>query len=213
VTYKTCFGVDDCIYWHLIHWTRDYRQLQRYRYFHTSQFTIKHALGFSVFTSRILATDFIRVSLSLQTTTKFSFHSLLPLLSLFCNCQFRRLDSFQFLCSQVISRQVGVSKLDSIQLIFLYNHIARTTRKTQPFYFWLGMFTAPLHSNESYSIVACVFVASGMCLPSRYLATNVYTDFAILAFGHHVTIHKSSRWIPHFVYTFHWHLCHFTVSQ
>jgi hypothetical protein len=28
-----------------------------YRYFHTLQFTVTHALGFSVFTSRILATD------------------------------------------------------------------------------------------------------------------------------------------------------------
>jgi hypothetical protein len=35
---------------------------------HTLQFTVAHALGFSVFTSRILATDFITVSLSLQIT-------------------------------------------------------------------------------------------------------------------------------------------------
>jgi hypothetical protein len=31
---------------------------------------------------------------------KFSFHRLIPLLPLFCNCQFRRLDSIQFLSSQ-----------------------------------------------------------------------------------------------------------------
>jgi hypothetical protein len=32
-------------------------------------------------------------------------------------------------------------------------------RKTQPLYCWEVLFTAPLHSNGSYSIVACVFVA------------------------------------------------------
>jgi hypothetical protein len=35
---------------------------------HTFQLTVKHALGFSVFTSCILATDFITVSLTLQVT-------------------------------------------------------------------------------------------------------------------------------------------------
>jgi hypothetical protein len=35
---------------------------------HTSKFPVAHTLGFSVYTSRILATDFITVSLSLQIT-------------------------------------------------------------------------------------------------------------------------------------------------
>jgi hypothetical protein len=35
-------------------------------------------------------------------------------------------------------------------------------------------FTAPSHSNGSYPIVACVFVAAGMCLPSRCLETGVH---------------------------------------
>jgi hypothetical protein len=46
----------------------------------------------------------------------------------------------------------------------------------------------PLHSNGSYSSVACVFVAEGTYLPSRCLAMNVYPDFTIPAFGRHVTI-------------------------
>jgi hypothetical protein len=49
-----------------------------------------------------------------------------------------------------------------------------------------GVFKAPLLSNGSYSIVACVFVAAGMCLPTRYLAMNVYSDFAIPVFGRRV---------------------------
>jgi hypothetical protein len=39
---------------------------------HTSRFTVTHALGFSVFTSRVLATDLI-VSLSLQITDEVFF--------------------------------------------------------------------------------------------------------------------------------------------
>jgi hypothetical protein len=40
-----------------IHTTRIYRQLQRYSYFHTLQFTVTHALEFEIFSSRILAMD------------------------------------------------------------------------------------------------------------------------------------------------------------
>jgi hypothetical protein len=47
---------------------------------------------------------------------------------------------------------------------------------------------APLHNNGSYSTVACVFIAAGMCLPSRCLALNVYSVFAVPAFDRHVTI-------------------------
>jgi hypothetical protein len=56
VTYKTAFGLDDWIYWHLIHTTRGYKQLQRYRY--STHFTVHRytRIRFSVFTSRILAT-------------------------------------------------------------------------------------------------------------------------------------------------------------
>jgi hypothetical protein len=51
-----------------------------------------------------------------------------------------------------------------------------------------GVFTTTLHSNGSYSLVACIFFAVGMCLPSHYLAMNVYSDFTIPAFGSHATI-------------------------
>jgi hypothetical protein len=37
--------------------TRDYRQYSAIVDLHTLQFTVTHALGLSVFTSRILATD------------------------------------------------------------------------------------------------------------------------------------------------------------
>jgi hypothetical protein len=50
------------------------------------------------------------------------------------------------------------------------------------------MITAQLHSNGNYLVVTCVFVAAGMCLPSRCLAMKIYSDFAIPAFGSHVAI-------------------------
>jgi hypothetical protein len=50
-------GLDDWFYWHLIHTARNYRQCSTIAILHTLQFTVTHALGSSVFTSRILATD------------------------------------------------------------------------------------------------------------------------------------------------------------
>jgi hypothetical protein len=57
-TYKTGFGLDDWIYCTLYtHTTQNYRQYSAIAILHTFQFTVAHALGFSAFTSRILATD------------------------------------------------------------------------------------------------------------------------------------------------------------
>jgi hypothetical protein len=50
------FGSDDCVYWHLVHSTRVYREYSALADLHTLQFTVIYALGFSVFTSRILTT-------------------------------------------------------------------------------------------------------------------------------------------------------------
>jgi hypothetical protein len=79
-----------------------------------------------------------------------------------------------------------------VNWILLYSHFAWTTPKTQPFSYWEGVFAAPMHSNGSYSIVVCVFFAVGMCLPSRSLATNIYSTFTIPASGPHNTILRVS---------------------
>jgi hypothetical protein len=50
-----------------------------------------------------------------------------------------------------------------------------------------------LHSNRSYSIVACVFVATRVCLPSSCLVMDVSSSFTIPAFGRHDTIYCVSR--------------------
>jgi hypothetical protein len=49
----------------------------------------------------------------------------------------------------------------------------RTHRKHRFQYCCEGAFTAPLHCNGSYSIVACLFVFAGMCFPSRCRATHM----------------------------------------
>jgi hypothetical protein len=70
------------IYTLYIHTIRDYRQLQRYRYsIHTFQFTVTQALGFSAFTSRILATDLSQSHCHFNPHMKSSWHSLIPFLT------------------------------------------------------------------------------------------------------------------------------------
>jgi hypothetical protein len=102
VTYKTGFILDDWICCTLyIHTTRNYRQYSAIAILHTFQFTLTHALGFSFFTSLILATDLSQSHCSFNSQMESSFHSLVPFLTLLCGCQFRRLDSIQFLYSQV----------------------------------------------------------------------------------------------------------------
>jgi hypothetical protein len=63
------------------------------------------------------------------------------------------------------------------------------TRRKHSLFYWKGVFIAPLLSNGSYSIVACVCVAAGMCLPSHSIEMAVYSDFTIPTFGRQFTIY------------------------
>jgi hypothetical protein len=102
MTYKTSSGLDDWIYCTLyIHTTLYCRQYSAIADLHTLQFSFTHALGFSVFTSRILATKLQQSHCHFRSHMKTSFPSLISFLPLFCNFQFRTLDSIQFLCSKV----------------------------------------------------------------------------------------------------------------
>jgi hypothetical protein len=64
----------------------------------------KPITGFSVFTSRILATELSQSHYNFNSHMKSSYHSLIPFLLLFCWCQFRRLDSIQYLLDCCTSR-------------------------------------------------------------------------------------------------------------
>jgi hypothetical protein len=110
---------------------RDYKQLQLYRY--STHFTVHRCtrIGFSVFTSRILAMDLITVSLSLKITHEAFFSEPNSFLAMI-------LDSIQFLCSQA---HIPAGWSLEIRLDFspalccrtlLYNHSAGNTQKTQP---------------------------------------------------------------------------------
>jgi hypothetical protein len=78
VTYKVGFEFDDWIYWTLyIHTTRDYRQYSVIANLRTLKFIVAHALGFSVFTSRILATDSSQSHCRFKSHMESSFHSII----------------------------------------------------------------------------------------------------------------------------------------
>jgi hypothetical protein len=109
-------------------------------FLHTFQFTVAHTLGFSVFTSCILAMDFSQSHCHFKSHMKSSFHSLIPFLPLSCNCQFRILDLVQFVHSQVhipagwrpeLNSSIPTAPVLSC-LTHPYNHFAWTTQKTRP---------------------------------------------------------------------------------
>jgi hypothetical protein len=78
---------------------------------HILEFTVTHALGFSVFTSRILATDFITLSTSLQITHEV----FLAPPNFFLVIILQLPNQFNSPAPKLISWQAGVSKLDSTQ--------------------------------------------------------------------------------------------------
>jgi hypothetical protein len=70
--------------------------------------------------------------------------------------------------------------------------LSRRTHKNTPSS--IALFTAPSHSNGSYPVVACVFLVTGICLPSRYSATDLHITmwhFNGRLFWHHF----SSFWM------------------
>jgi hypothetical protein len=61
------------------------------------------------------------------------------------------------------------------------NHIENTTCDTGS----IVAFTAPSHSSGSYPIVSWIFVAAGMCLPSRCLETGLHVRIFIVETNFH----------------------------
>jgi hypothetical protein len=74
--------------------------------------------------------------------------------------------------------RVSSPELDTILILAAWvpRFIAsrRTDRKHRFLYCCKGVFRASLHSDRSYPIVACLFVAAGMCLPSPCLAMGIH---------------------------------------
>jgi hypothetical protein len=53
------------------------------------------------------------------------------------------------------------------------------------------IFTAPLHRNGSYPIVACIFIVTGMCLPCRCLAMGLNVTICCCMYNdwYHLHLH------------------------
>jgi hypothetical protein len=86
VTYKNNFGLDDWIYCTLhIHTARDYRKYSAIADIHTFQFTVTHAIGYSVFTIRILATDLAPFYFNFKSHMKSSLRCLITFLPFLLN--------------------------------------------------------------------------------------------------------------------------------
>jgi hypothetical protein len=107
-----------------IHTVRDCRQYSTIAILHTLQFTVTHALGLSVFTSRILATGLSQSHCNFKSHVKSSGHSLIPFLTFLFN-HFRLLSSE---LNPILSTTVLYSEL-RILTVPCYNSSAWTPRK------------------------------------------------------------------------------------
>jgi hypothetical protein len=97
---KRGFGLDLL---HLIHsYSSGPQAVQRYCCSTHFQFTVAHALRFSVFTGRILATGLSQLHCNFKSHVKSSCHSLIPFLPLSCSCQFRKLNSTTLVCFSIL---------------------------------------------------------------------------------------------------------------
>jgi hypothetical protein len=152
-----------------LHTVRDYTQYSALAILHTSQFTVAHALGFSVFTSRILATDISQSHCNFKSHAKCSFHSLIPFLPLFCSCQFRRLVLTTVLYSYLVTTPS--------HLICPFITPPHGPHRKHSLYFYGGVFTCPLPSNGRPSVACLLF--PGMRLPSRCIAMGIHVTISI----------------------------------
>jgi hypothetical protein len=149
---------------HLIHTTRDYKQYSAIAVVHTLRLTVAHALGFSVFTSRILATGLSQPHCNFKSHMKSSCHSLI-LPCHFCSCQFRNLDSTALYCCSIILLLCCYSYILR-RVFWLYPLITpRTDPKKNTVFCRQGrVFIGPLPINGRPIRGGRCFV--GMCLPA-----------------------------------------------
>jgi hypothetical protein len=156
--------MDDWIYCTLyIHATRDYRQYSTIAYLHNFNFAVPHAIGFSAFTSRILAMASSQSRCNFISQVESSCDSLIPYLP-FLLSHLRlpspELSPVPFL---LLFRTACYSASTSPVLSStFYNHFARTARKT----------SSSIMQNE--------------CLLVRHLAVDVLLLLGALVAGMHL---------------------------
>jgi hypothetical protein len=158
---------------------------------HTLQFTVTHALGFSVFTSRILPTDFhtvvMPVSLYFKWHMKSSCRGLIRFLPFLLN----HLGLISPERDPILDNQFKRRSLS------LYNPSAWTMQKTQALYCWEGLFTDPLPSNGR-PIVARVRSRGNVfteSLPSNgSIRHSIYVPTYSLNHLHYIRVYLLCRW-------------------
>jgi hypothetical protein len=135
---------------HLIHSHSSRLQtIQRYRYSAHFQFTFTHALRFSVFTSRILATYLSQSHCNFKSLMKSPSHSLIPRLDYSRLLLYNPLYSVYYFVASSLS---------------LYKSSARTPRKIQCLQLrWLAI----------HALLFSSFASSGLCLATRCLAMGM----------------------------------------
>jgi hypothetical protein len=130
---------------------------------HTVQFTVTHVLEFSVFTSRILATDLHQSHCHFKSHVNSSSHSLVPFLS-YCATA----NSVQLQAPKLLSRRAGVSSLgsvlNSITTLYSAEHFARNTQKTASVIKEACLLIRYLAVDV---LLLHAFASAGKCLPSR----------------------------------------------
>jgi hypothetical protein len=151
-----------CIYYTV----RNYRKLQLYPYSMHLQFAVTHALGFSVFTSRILATD---LSLTVTSNNMWSScHSLIPFVPFL---QLPSLKTRLFYSRIKLHTPFYSAFLLLSCRTLLIITFARTPRKTPSSIiknaYLLGLYLA------MDVLLLSAFVA-GMCLLTRCLAMDIH---------------------------------------
>jgi hypothetical protein len=123
---------------------------------HTLQFTATQALGFSVFTSRILATDLQQSHCNFKSHMKSSLHSLIHFFSVAFDCHLQ--NSTQFSTTRTtffISLQpLGTDRAENLCIV----------EKA-------CLLTGCLAMNV---LLLLAYASAGMCLPSRCLAISLY---------------------------------------
>jgi hypothetical protein len=100
-----------------------------------------------------------------------------------------RLISIPLLPISCPSRLASRNTTQSSQLNSYLHGFARTTKKTHSLYCWEGVFTASLHSNGCYSIVACVF------MPREWVAESLSSNerlFCLRYFGFRASCHNNN---------------------
>jgi hypothetical protein len=152
--------LDDWIYCTLyIHTLWECAQYSAIAILHTFQFTVTHALGFSVFTSRILATDLSQCHWHFKSHLKSYWYSLIPFLTLLLN--HLRLPSIE---------------LDPI--LFLLDYFTSRLMFSNPLYISPRRLTVPSYNSS---------VRTSRKTPSS-IVKNSYLLVRYLAMGIHVTV-------------------------